>query len=481
MSSTSSVVSTQASTSAAVSTMASKSTTLAKDATSTSQGSSSAPPASTTSTTVVTTAVTSSGQANATSKTAVATTTVPSPTSTAVGTTSATATPTTDGKAASSASPKAASTTPAAISPVKTSVLVSKTVLAGGQTSTFTTTSTITPSPQSTFSSPVPIVVTNSSNGEKSTVFPAVVTTDSVSTEPNGSITTITYVVANPTAVFGSQSIKSSGFFSNHGAVAGVFVIIGLVFAAFATFLVLCLRRRRSRTHRQRLRTDISWPRPIVNEDMPGDSHDPPMTAATWGGRTGHLFDDRLETGTGVAARSASEWPRASAVEDRRFSGGDPFDDHHQVHRQSLSFPIGVAVTTPDPPQMPIHSSRSSPSLYAASQHTDESASIQEQPRSSPADAHEPPRHSDSSTEMPSKSISYQPLTPPASVSSHLPSSKPPSPTEESNGASLHNFLDDDVNGEAFKGQLKRMLSNTLINPRPRPEAALNTNIHSLI
>jgi hypothetical protein len=72
----------------------------------------------------------------------------------------------------------------------------------------------------------------------------------SCSTAPNGSATTSvsTIVIANPHLNTDAPS-STTTFFTNHGAVAGLFAGIGVALAAAALFLVFCIRRRR-RTRR---------------------------------------------------------------------------------------------------------------------------------------------------------------------------------------------------------------------------------------
>jgi len=113
-------------------------------------------------------------------------------------------------------------------------------------------TSTITDEPESTFSTPVD-AVTLTSNGHTTTSFPPLVTVMSTSELLNGSYTTLTHVVANPTNVASEGDIASDhSFLHNEGAVAGVFTVVGIIFAALAGCIFVIYRRRRRRASRSR-------------------------------------------------------------------------------------------------------------------------------------------------------------------------------------------------------------------------------------
>jgi len=90
------------------------------------------------------------------------------------------------------------------------------------------------------------------------TTRPPLVTQTSVSTDGSGRVYTVTQVVHNPTGSLndsGSKNGGTSGFFDNTGAVAGVFVVVGLaVTAGVLAFIFFMLRRRR----RQRLDRDVA-------------------------------------------------------------------------------------------------------------------------------------------------------------------------------------------------------------------------------
>ncbi|THH34001.1 hypothetical protein EUX98_g131 [Antrodiella citrinella] len=121
--------------------------------------------------------------------------------------------------------------------------------------------STITDRPETTLSSPV-FVSTTDSAGHVSLSVPPVFTSLGVSTEPNGQLVSVTHVIANPTGIWGvgDNTVETKeGFFGNTGAVAGVFLVVGILVAAIASTIawILCRKRRR-----RVLRNSISRPLP---------------------------------------------------------------------------------------------------------------------------------------------------------------------------------------------------------------------------
>ncbi|KAI0031148.1 hypothetical protein K488DRAFT_71630 [Vararia minispora EC-137] len=96
---------------------------------------------------------------------------------------------------------------------------------------------------KTTFSSTV-FVQTTESNGVATSFAPSVVTSLVQSTQSNGNVVTATVIVANPTTA-ADQGGSGSQFFRNRGAVAGVFLVVGLAAAAILLFLFFFVRRRR--------------------------------------------------------------------------------------------------------------------------------------------------------------------------------------------------------------------------------------------
>ncbi|GJE86171.1 hypothetical protein PsYK624_022510 [Phanerochaete sordida] len=155
-------------------------------------------------------------------------------------------------------------------------------------------TSTVTDHPETTLSKPI-VVSTTDSKGHTTVTIPPVVTSLAVSTQANGSLFTVTHIEANPTGIWAiGDTSMGHGFFSHGGAVAGVFVVVGLIVAAIAgvvTFF-LCKRRRRAR-----IRHSIS--RPLPQPDNPFE--DPRATPSPTQMRyTGSDSSHRNLLGTGL-------------------------------------------------------------------------------------------------------------------------------------------------------------------------------------
>ena len=99
---------------------------------------------------------------------------------------------------------------------------------------------------------------TTDASGNTVTIVPSSVTSE-ITTTSDGVVYTITQIVHNPPGSLNSGSASgsnsSNAFFANKGAVAGTFVVVGLVIVGIAFAIgVLCFRRRR----RQRLDREIT-------------------------------------------------------------------------------------------------------------------------------------------------------------------------------------------------------------------------------
>ncbi|KIO08309.1 hypothetical protein M404DRAFT_134303 [Pisolithus tinctorius Marx 270] len=87
-------------------------------------------------------------------------------------------------------------------------------------------------------------VTTTNVEGQTVTSVPAIVTQLFTSTNGAGSVTTVTQAVVNPTLASNNSTNEASSFFSNTGAVAGVFVVVGLAAASIILWILFALRRR---------------------------------------------------------------------------------------------------------------------------------------------------------------------------------------------------------------------------------------------
>ncbi|KAI8995677.1 hypothetical protein BD414DRAFT_563518 [Trametes punicea] len=100
-----------------------------------------------------------------------------------------------------------------------------------------------------TFQSTVFVTTTNSA-GQTITSAPPFITETLTSTNSDGSPSYVTIVVGNPTPITtNDNATQTSEFFRNKGAVAGVFLIVGLAAASIVLFIFFYIRRRR-RTQR---------------------------------------------------------------------------------------------------------------------------------------------------------------------------------------------------------------------------------------
>ncbi|TCD62210.1 hypothetical protein EIP91_007215 [Steccherinum ochraceum] len=128
--------------------------------------------------------------------------------------------------------------------------------------------STITDKPETTLTTPVFISTTDSA-GHLSLSVPPVFTSVGVSTEANGSLVSVTHVIANPTGIWGindNTAATKKGFFANTGAVAGVFLVVGIIVAAMISSGVFVLYRKRRRRF---IRNSISRPIPFPDDLNP--------------------------------------------------------------------------------------------------------------------------------------------------------------------------------------------------------------------
>ncbi|KAI9460610.1 hypothetical protein BJY52DRAFT_1262730 [Lactarius psammicola] len=132
------------------------------------------------------------------------------------------------------------------------------------QSTRSTLTSTVTETPESTFSTPVSITETTDSH--VTITAPPVITSTGLSTLSDGTVVTVTHVIANPPREAVSGSSNGDSFFRNHAAVVGVFLVSGFTLAGLVLLAFCCFRRRRRRAQRRGTRLpEISHPRPIQN------------------------------------------------------------------------------------------------------------------------------------------------------------------------------------------------------------------------
>ncbi|PPQ99611.1 hypothetical protein CVT24_005187 [Panaeolus cyanescens] len=120
-------------------------------------------------------------------------------------------------------------------------------------------TTTVLRVPDTTLSTP--IALTLNLNGSDILSTPAVLTMTSTWTDSNGGLATVTQVVANP--IPDEQSSDSgSGILKNSGALAGIFIAIGIIVATMIIGIIWLVRRARRRARRARWLASIQRPAP---------------------------------------------------------------------------------------------------------------------------------------------------------------------------------------------------------------------------
>lgn len=327
---------------------------------------------------------------------------------------------------------------------------------------TTTRTSTITDHPESTFSSPVPVSVTDPNNGKVSLTTPVAVTVLSTSTEPNGEYVTYTHVIANPTGWPEGQSSKRTGFMEKNGTVAGVFTVVGIISCAISICLVVLFRRHRRRTRRRKWLMTIQSPRPSDPFEDPPNT--PQMGSVTrsreetaWDGNTPFIYSSNTRR---ISSRSGQPQPDAPLIDVESdltpqkvpVHVGHLFD--HHKYNPALGFGVGYGHSNGQP-RDGASMARSTPSIYPeslAESGDDSTSDNNHSTKSSDYYAHpirrnltegappRPPRsHLRGSI---SKHIEMHPITPPTSISSHV-HSVPQSPSlEQENFFTRRTLLD---------------------------------------
>ncbi|KAI0735101.1 hypothetical protein C8Q76DRAFT_827875 [Earliella scabrosa] len=268
-------------------------------------------------------------------------------------------------------------------------------VQANAKTPSPTATSTITDKPETTLSSPVIVTVTDASSHTSLSV-PPVFTSVGVSTLEDGQLVSVTHVIANPTGIWGvSDAPAHTGFFANSKAVAGVFLVVGVLIAGVGVGICLILRRRRRRT--PRFLNTISRPLPMPDNPFedPRDISPPPqmryasgftdrtlVIAGTDANRPAARgpFDDDMERASGQGTTSHNSHEHfiglglaGIGANGRRTSGGTHTSTESRRRNPSGGSSIGVALTSDhlidasrrhNRPEPSSASARSSPSLY---------------------------------------------------------------------------------------------------------------------
>ncbi|KAG6857535.1 hypothetical protein H0H87_000134 [Tephrocybe sp. NHM501043] len=212
---------------------------------------------STTSTSSVTT--TSSSMSSSTSSTPTTSTTTSTSESSTSTTSSISSTTSSTTSSSISSSPTTSSTsrlTTTSQTPTPTTTAPTTTI-SSAPSSSSTTPPTTTPQPTSV-AQPAPITTTvRPTDAPSNAVFSQTTITSVLTTTSNGQVVTITEVSVSQTLSPNKSNNKDNSFFQNTGAVAGVFVVVGLAAASILLWILFALRRRR-RTQRLEHDTAVS-------------------------------------------------------------------------------------------------------------------------------------------------------------------------------------------------------------------------------
>ncbi|THV07753.1 hypothetical protein K435DRAFT_268536 [Dendrothele bispora CBS 962.96] len=329
-----------------------------------------------------------------------------------------------------------------------------------------TTTNTITSQAESTFSTPVGVTTTDSTGGKTSVVFPPLVTVLSTTENADGSIVTATHIIANPTGSVAESGAKNDSFLQNQGAVAGVFLVVGIAVASlFGVLFLLCRRRRKRRQQRQQWIASIQ--RRLPDNDSPFRDQEEDMRQV---GQVGNYAAVASPSTPAPAYNHNPHTPIATSnpFRDSFYENHDhapkdrtttsPFSDTHAYRPSQIGIAVSTDVTRSNERENAQSPSRpslvqSSPSIYPPTLplSNDDVSSIYEEVDLQPAPASPPPAHarqdsavlpmsptppgidSDASgamfspprpprsvlREVPSKIMEYRPLTPPESSQGH--------------------------------------------------------------
>ncbi|KIM48231.1 hypothetical protein M413DRAFT_225556 [Hebeloma cylindrosporum] len=142
-------------------------------------------------------------------------------------------------------------------------------------------TSTITAQPDTTLSTPI-VLPTTDANGVNILTTPPLVTIMSTSSETNGAFTIVTHIVANP-PVGGEQFTSKPTILQNQGAVAGIFVAVGIIAASIIAGLIYCFKRNQRIARRNRWLAGLQQRQPSrsLSEDPFQDPNDGQMDTGT--------------------------------------------------------------------------------------------------------------------------------------------------------------------------------------------------------
>ncbi|KDR84960.1 hypothetical protein GALMADRAFT_302726 [Galerina marginata CBS 339.88] len=309
------------------------------------------------------------------------------------------------------------------------------------------TTSTVTTHASTTLSSALAFT-SSGANGAKIITTPPLVTLLSTSTEPNGALTTVTNVVANPPSFNSSQELSSNTGIHKPGVLAGVCIVAGIAIASLLAGIVFCIRRSRRRLRQRRWLAGMQQQRPSSSAGDP--FQDPHTEAYEAGGPAMRSVDTSRDDVRWNRSNNSPVLQEPMSHEQRNFGTGmvslypDPYpvfypgnpgrQEGHELQRVGLGYSNDLAV--PIAPFRRHSPAPSTPSVYPATLPPDEEEHHEAQYDMSRLPPKEqlptvPPRPPRSHLRESAKMLNYAPLTPPPSSNSSHSTSQPPSPISE--------------------------------------------------
>ncbi|KAF8642265.1 hypothetical protein AX16_009538 [Volvariella volvacea WC 439] len=177
-------------------------------------------------------------------------------------------------------------------------------------------------------------ITTTDSSGHTTTSAPPELTSTLTTTGNDGRPVTVTVIQLNPTLSLDQTSATVPAFFRNVGAVAGVFLLVGLTAASIILWVFFAIRRRRRRLHPDPEPAPAHPPNPgTQHKPLSGEVDAPqpdPSRRSSYG-----TPEMALRSSSGFAVNTISSLPsgaRTSVYLDTTnhdpFTGDDPFNPY---------------------------------------------------------------------------------------------------------------------------------------------------------
>lgn len=251
-----------------------------------------------------------------------------------------------------------------------------------------------------------------------------------------------------------------SRFFHKQGAVAGVFVVVGIAVAALIAGLILCIRRKRASNRRRRWLAGIQQqhPRPIIFSSSANPFQDPSYEQEQEEEKTAEPTGQSVNSHHGDArwVRNSPDHLLGDGQVTRNFRTLPSFTLYPDPYPLPLANNANVipldynerrngisqAIEVPDRARFRHSYTPSTPSVYPATLAAEEDvhfpaevepSKLLQREAATPRESNVPvpPRPPRSHLRESAKYLSYAPPTPPTSASSNSHGSNPPSPISE--------------------------------------------------